>query len=384
MKQIYLQSYFRSGYHRFMNYVYNIFDHPKRQEIEKRLEIIKFFDQFGDQATNRAFGKSRSTIFLWKQKIKKSGGKLSALASGNKAPKTRAKRKLTDKTVRFIKDYRLAHPGVDQATIKPALDVFCIQNNLLSVCESTIANVIKELKLKGELPDYYIKTTLDGKTGKLRFHKAGRSKKNKLRIGKYIPQDPGDLVQIDAITFFLMGTKRYIITAIDIKTRFAFAYAYKTLSSASARDFIQKLEIVAPFEIRAAQTDNGKEFAKHFDEYLGQRDITHYWNYPKNPKSNCYIENFNGLIQRQYVGWHLGELIVPDEFNKGLIQYLLWYNGEKPHRSICKLPPLLYYVNNFIGSQKSNMLVDAAAPCANENNSLQLNHAGKRAPPQAG
>lgn len=360
MKQIYLQSYFRSGYHRFMNYIYNISNHPKKKEIEKRLDIIKFFDEFGLEATSRAFNKKRSTIYLWKQRLRKGGGKLSALASGNKSPKTRAKRKLTDEIVRFIKDYRIAHPGTDQVTIKPTLDIFCLRSNLPCICEATIANVIKELKEKGELPDCYIKTTLDGKTGKLRFHKTNKSKKKKLRIGKYIPEDPGDLVQIDAITFFLMGTKRYIITAIDIKTRFAFAYSYKTLSSASARDFIEKLEVVAPFGIKAVQTDNGSEFAKHFDRYLTERNITHYWNYPKNPKSNCYIENFNGLIQRQYVGWHLNELIEPAEFNGGLIKYLLWYNGEKPHRSIYKLPPLLYYVNNFIGSQKSNMLVDAA------------------------
>ncbi|MGI6371230.1 MAG: hypothetical protein ACOX0G_02145 [Patescibacteria group bacterium] len=78
MKQIYLQSYYKSGYHRLMNYIYNISNHPKRSEIEKRLEIIKFFDKFGQEATKQAFNKSRSTIFLWKQKIKQSGGKLSS------------------------------------------------------------------------------------------------------------------------------------------------------------------------------------------------------------------------------------------------------------------------------------------------------------------
>lgn len=360
MKQIYLQSYFRSGYHRFMNYIYNISNHPKKEEIEKRLEIIKFFDEFGQEAASRAFSKKRSTVYLWKQKLKKEGGKLSALASGNKAPKIRIKRRQTPAMVGFVKDYRLAHPGADQTTIKPALDVFCLENNLPLVCEATIANIIRELKDKGKLPDYYIKTTINGLSGNLKYKRVGKLKRKKLRIGNYIPQNPGDLVQIDAIAFFLMGTKRYIITAIDIKTRFAFALAYKTLSSSSARDFMQKLEIVAPFAIGAIQTDNGAEFAKHFDEYLKQRNITHYWNYPHSPKANAYIENFNGLIQRQYVGWHMDELIEPDEFNKGLIKYLLWYNGEKPHRSICKLPPLLYYVNNFISSQKSNMLVDGA------------------------
>lgn len=360
MKQIYLQSYFRSGYHRFMDYICNVSNHPKKEEIEKRLEIIKFFDEFGEKATARAFSKKRSTVYLWKQKLEKEGRRLSALASGDKAPKTRAKRKQTLEMVKFVKDYRLEHPGADQTTIKPALDVFCLDNNLPLVCEATIANTIRELKDKGELPDYYLRTTINGRTGKLKYRRVGRPRRKKLRLGNYIPKDPGDLIQIDAITFFLMGTKRYIITAIDIKTRFAFAYCYKTLSSSSARDFIQKLEIVAPFTIKAVQTDNGSEFAKHFDDYLTQRNIIHFWNYPNYPKANCYIENFNGLIQRQYVGWHMDELIEPDEFNPGLIKYLLWYNGEKPHRSIGKLPPLLYYVNNFIGSQKSNMLVEGA------------------------
>ena len=80
MKQIYIESYFRNGYRRFMKYFYDVFEHPKREVIEQRLEIIKFCDEFGFKATRQAFGKSRSTIFLWKQKLKKAGGKLSSLA----------------------------------------------------------------------------------------------------------------------------------------------------------------------------------------------------------------------------------------------------------------------------------------------------------------
>ncbi len=82
MKQIYIESYYGNGYSRFMKYIKNILDHPQKETIEQRLEIIKFFDDYGAEATKRAFGKSRSTIFLWKQKLKKSGGKLSALAPG--------------------------------------------------------------------------------------------------------------------------------------------------------------------------------------------------------------------------------------------------------------------------------------------------------------
>jgi len=52
-------------------------------------------------------------------------------------------------------------------------------------------------------------------------------KEKKLRIGKHKPSKPGDLVQIDAIEIFLNGVRRYIITALDVKSKFAFAYYHK-------------------------------------------------------------------------------------------------------------------------------------------------------------
>lgn len=343
-----------------MNYVYNILDHPKREIIEKRLRIIEFFDKYGPDETDKYFHKKRSTIYLWKQNINKAGGKLSALAPGDKAPKTRSKRKQTPAMIKFIMDYRLAHPGCDQVAIKPHLDEFCRKKNLPLIGEATIGKIIRNLKDKGEIPDFYIRTTIEGKTGKLKYRKVGQRKKKKLRVGDYVAKAPGDLVQVDAITLFYLKTRRYIVTAIDLKTKFAFAYCYKTLSSSSARDFMQKLETVTPFPVKAIQTDNGAEFAKHFDDYLTKRNITHFFSYPHYPKANTFIENFNGLIQRQYVGWHMDELDSTDEFNKGLIEYLVWYNSEKPHRALGKIPPLLYYVDKFIGPQKSNMLVYGA------------------------
>jgi len=86
MKQIYVESYCKSGYSRFLKHFNDILNHPRKESIKLRTEIIKFFDDYGALATRRAFGKARSTIFLWKQKLKKSGGKLSALASEDKTP----------------------------------------------------------------------------------------------------------------------------------------------------------------------------------------------------------------------------------------------------------------------------------------------------------
>lgn len=329
----------------------------KEQEIiKKRIKVIEFFNQFGKDAAKQAFDKSKSIIYLWKQKLKNSQGRLSSLKSESKAPKNRRQRETNIEVKNFIKQYREKHPGVSKETIKPTLDAFCLSNNIQSVSESTIGRIIKDLKDKNIIPNCLVKITISGKTGKL-FERQPKSKEKKLRINGYKPKNPGDLIQIDAISIFIYGLKRYIICAIDIKTRFAFACSYKTLSSKTATDFMIKFQKVSPFKIKRIQTDNGSEFHKYFRAYVKEQNIIHYYNYPRHPKSNCYVECFNGVIQRQYINHHLNDLINPQTFNRGLMEYLIWYNTEKQHKNLNKIPPLLYYLNNYIfNQQKSNML----------------------------
>ena len=109
MKQIYIASYFKSGYSRFMQLINNTLDHPQRESIEQRIKIIEFCNEFGFEATKRAFGKSRSTIYLWKQKLKQAGGKLSALAPGDRTPLRKRHRVVDPFIERFIVEYRTAH-----------------------------------------------------------------------------------------------------------------------------------------------------------------------------------------------------------------------------------------------------------------------------------
>lgn len=358
MQQFYLESCFNSGYRRLMKYISNIahLDKKVKETIYHRIKQIEFFDEFGLSATKKAFGVSRSTIYLWKQKLKQSEGKLSSLASLSKVPKSRTKRVVDQVHIRFIEQYRNKHPGVSKFAIKPSLDAYCNDLNIATISESTVGRVIKELKSKGSIPNYRLKTTINGKTGKLNY-RGEKPRQKKLRIGKYKPKEPGDIVQIDAVEIFINSVRRYVITAIDAKSKFAFAYSYKTLSSNMARDFMGKLIEVAPFKIKRIQTDNGKEFHKYFREYVRRQKIIHFYNYPRQPKMNKYVERFNRTIQEQYISWHMNDLYEPSEFNPKLMQYLIWYNTEKPHISLNKLTPLQYYLNNYIFNiQKSNML----------------------------
>ncbi len=359
MQQIYLNGYFR-GYDRYMKYVSNIAHmSPKDQLIIKeRLKIIEFYDHFGREATNQAFGKAKSTVMLWKQKLKKGGCRLSALKPESKAPKNpRQKRKVDSRMVDFILDYRTKHPGVSKETIKPSLDLFCLTERLSVISESTIGRIIGDLKFRGLVPLRNNRLSFYARESQFRERKMKSPREKKLRVKDYRPQSAGDLVQIDAITVFANGLRRYLLTAIDVSTRFAFAYSYKTLSSYCATDFLKKFASIAPFEVKAIQTDNGAEFHKLFRDYAKKSHLTHLWSYPNHPQSNAYVERFNGLIQDQYVSWHLKDLFEPKVFNLKLMNYLLWYNTEKPHGKIGKIPPLRYYLNSLqLTPQKSNML----------------------------
>ena len=354
MRQIYVASYFRSGYSHFMKLIEDITGNPQRLLIERRLRIIEFFDKWGTEATKEAYNRSRATIYLWKNKLSKSGGKLSSLAAGDKTPLHRRKRVPHPFIENFIIEYRTSHPGVDKTTIAPILAKACLKAGVKPVSESTVGRIIHDLKEAGRLPGWK-RISLKGDTGNLlvREYKPGRKK---ARRKDYNPEKPGDLIQIDTISIFNTGVKRYLYTALDIKTRFAFAYIYKSHTSTNGADFLNKFLQVAPFTTRRIQTDNGSEFAKHFEYACLQQKLTHFYNYPKHPQSNAHLERFNRTIQEQFAEWHMDELDEPEMFNQPLMDYLIWYNTEKPHRSIGKVPPLRYYLDNFVIPSKSNML----------------------------
>ena len=168
-------------------------------------------------------------------------------------------------------------------------------------------------------------------------------RKKKLRRKGYKPQKAGDLIQVDAIVLFVDGIKRYNLTGVDVKSKFAFAYAYSSLSSKKAQDFVEKFKKVAPFPIKRKQTDNGSEFHKYFDDYLAREGIIHFWNYPRHPQSNSVVERFNRTLQEEFV-WENQHLLVDDiqEFNRRLMDYLIFYNTQRPHASLSYLPPLKY------------------------------------------
>ena len=109
------------------------------------------------------------------------------------------------------------------------------------------------------------------------------------------------LAQVHA---FLEGTtRRYIFTATDHASRFAFALAVPRANSSNAARFAQLVQALFLAPICQVLTDNGSEFLGAFDQYAQQQSWRHCHAYPRCPKMNAYYERFNRTIQEEFVDY---------------------------------------------------------------------------------
>ena len=306
-------------------------------KAEERLRILIYWKKFGLEATKEAFGVKRSTLFNWQKKHKDSGYKLASLNLGKTVRKNKNKRNIHPLILKEIKRLRLeVCPNMGKEKIKKYLDVFCGKNKLDIYSVSKIGRVIKEKRIYHHRRKVY-------HNGRSRIIK----KSNKLRLSSDLKtKEPGDLLEVDTIVKFAWGFKRYIITAVDVYSRYSFAYCYKKHDSASTKDFIKKLERIAPFKIKSIQTDNGSEFHRYFRDYLEEINIVHYWNYPGKPYRQGHIEKYNRTIQEEFVDQN--EVLLDDTniFNQKLSEWLIWYNTKRFHWGLNLETPVDYLINN--------------------------------------
>ncbi len=298
--------------------------HKDRATIEHRIKVLKFYDSYGANATNEALSVSRSTVYLWKKKLKDGHGRLESLVSRSKAPHVRRRRETSQLIASFSVNERLIHPRLGKDKLAELLKPFCLREGIACPSVSTVGKILGDLKAQGRLPKYH-KLSLHGGTGRL-YVSTSKPKLKKDRRGSYHPDKAGDLVQIDCVIKFVNGMRRYVVSAIDYEPEFAFSMGYTSLSSARAKDFLLKFIHIAPFEIKRVQTDNGSEFYKLFHEACIDLGLTHYWNYPKQPTMNAKIKRYNRTVQEEFVDYHLDDLGYDiGSFNYQLMDWALWY-----------------------------------------------------------
>jgi len=332
----------------------SILSFKKSQTAEDRLQIIEFHNKYGTKATIDAFLVSKPTVYRWKKTLEDNGGELDSLIPSSRSPKRKRTMNTNFKIIEFIKSLREQYGHLGKEKIKPLLDEYCLKENIKSISESTIGKVIKRHNIYPKSRRVYHNPTHAHSKARLSYKK--RVKRSpKPTISGYI--------EIDSIVKFIHGIKLYIINAVDVKLKFQFSYGYTRLNSQNSLDFLKKLELVYPIQngIKIIQTDNGLEFMGDFDDYLKRRNIKHLFIYPRCPKINGFIERANRTLQEEFINGHeeyaLDGIV---EFNSRLIDYLIWYNTKRVHKSLNNISPISYLLN--ILPPESQMYVTYTAP----------------------
>ncbi|MCX8031002.1 MAG: integrase core domain-containing protein, partial [Thermodesulfovibrionales bacterium] len=318
------------------------------------LNIIRFYEKHGEEATKEAFGVDRKLISKWRKRLKGNGGRLEALMPYSTRPKRTRKSKISHEIVDFIRGLRERYPRLGKEKIKPLLDEYCKDKGLKTVSEPTIGNIIKR-------HNFFFQ-----KTGRI-YHNpdskwADNSKHRQKRTKVKHPPRHEELGHIvsDTIERITDGIKDYFFSAIDATGKFALTLNYKRQNSKNMKDFYERFKMVYPCEIKVWQSDNGSENLGEFDKALKKDGIPQLFSYPRCPKINAHIERYNRTIQEEFIDNHLDIIHDKRLFNQALADYLIFYNTKRIHKSLNKKTPIDFIIEK---GEMSHMSVAYTGYC---------------------
>lgn len=148
-------------------------------------------------------------------------------------------------------------------------------------------------------------------------------------------EKPGDLVQVDTVHLMRNdGSRVYVFTGLDVRTRFAHAWAFEKANTRTALCFLRRMKKSTPFQIRMLQSDNGSEFSTSFSE---RARVEHRHSRVRRPNDNAHLERFNRTIQDECLDALPRDIAV---INRNLPKYLAYYNGKRHHFGLNLQTPL--------------------------------------------
>jgi len=287
--------------------------------------FIYYFSKANQKAlvTCRYFGIGKTVFYKWLSVFDETN--LRGLEEGSRAPVTRRTPVAQPLVEQRILALRKLHPEYGKMKLQHLYQFHFKEPVSSWQCQL----IIEKYKLQRRAD----------KTAK-RFKKQSLSKRRIQQLKKQ--QKPGFLVAFDSIELHWIGKRIYIVTAIDTVSKIAWARAYTSHTSATAKDLFQRLYVLVFGNISNALQDNGSEFEKHFAEALALLDIPQYFSRVKTPKDNPVCERFNRTVKSEFL--RMGNMTTDlQELNRRLSAWLIKYNFYRPHQTLNYQTPIAYY-----------------------------------------
>lgn len=298
-------------------------------EAKLRLEWLIFYCTRADRNVSlvcRHYGIARKTFYKWLNLF--DGKNLRTLENKSKIPISKRKPEYTYEEIQKVIALRLKYPTLG----RDKLEVVYLEEYGQTIKKWHLRRIVHDFKL-------FAKRAVKLKS-KRQFAQGRVLKKKRITELKLEPFS-GFLFELDDIVIYFNNEKRYVLTAIDYHSRFSFAYMYKTKVAKHAADFLKRLMLLFGGEIKNIHIDNGSEFKKEFERAARDLGIELYHARPYQPKDKPLIERYNGIIQQEYI--NLGNFTLDVEnFNRNLVDWLIFYNFKRPHHSLGLKRPIDY------------------------------------------
>jgi len=303
-------------------------------KAHRRLEWIIFYYTVAEKnATHTAsyFGISRKCVHSWLKRF--DSLKLVSLEEYSRRPHKLREWEVTKKEEERIIALRNKHLRWGKKKLK----IIYQREYNEKISTWKIERVIRKHQLYPDPVEYK-------KQVKKRKNRRKRPKIHKLDLSAY---EPGKLWHTDTIEVRWYGTKRYIITGIEDKTKLAYARVYKNHSSRSAADFLKRLVYLSAGDISVIHSDNGSEFAGEFEKAVQDLHLFQVYSRVRTPNDNPSVERFNRTIREEWLAMSEVGLDSIEEANRDLTDWLVEYNSVRPHQTLDYLTPIEYAHHNY-------------------------------------
>ena len=225
-------------------------------------------------------------------------------------PKT-SPRKTNTKIVKRILEIRDTHRKNGPQVIHAILEREGIQ--------ISFSTVYRILKRTGRIPEKKRKKT---------YHRSGE---------RPLANAPGILVQMDSIHRMKNPSsyeRFYVMTLIDVYSRWAYARASEKISTYVALRTAKAAQAKASFGFSCIQSDHGPEFSQYFTTMLESGGIRHRHSRVRQPNDNAHVERFNRTIQEELKPELLKYRNNMNWLNRSISEYLTYYNDQRLHAGL--------------------------------------------------
>ncbi len=295
------------------------------KDAQKRLQWFDYYFSHKENLslTCRYFGISRDTFYLWKKRF--NPRYLQSLEFDTKTRRPKRIRLMTTAPgiIERIKEIRRKDLEKSKYEIQAEL-----RDEGIVIGYNTIQKVInRDPKLLNTQHKRWAQSHRKRKIARI---KAAWELRDKAL---------GSLIQMDTKYLSILGDKYYLFSAIDCKSRYGFTYVYPTISSRSAKDFVQRVRSYFPFPIQAINTDNGSEYLLEFHKEIESWGIPHYFTTPASPKQNARVERFHQTVEYEYLNY---QQLYPDLslLREHCMLFNEKYNMKRYHQSLGYITPI--------------------------------------------